>query len=130
MYIYTINQSTTRMSIRKDQYSHGKIHSFITRTGTNDNLPAISVKDDQGKLIEFQPSSFYLRDDGKISVQGFKKNALNKLDAAWVSYDANKDVFKSQALGYDIEEEFKKLNNSTPAASTGSTYTGIPTGGF
>ena len=24
MYIYTINQSTTRMSIRKDQYSHGK----------------------------------------------------------------------------------------------------------
>ena len=102
----------------------------ITRTGTNDNLPAISVKDDQGKLIEFQPSSFYLRDDGKISVQGFKKNALNKLDAAWVSYDANKDVFKSQALGYDIEEEFKKLNNSTPAASTGSTYTGIPTGGF
>jgi hypothetical protein len=97
----------------------------ITRTGTNDNLPAISIKDDEGKLIEFQPSSFYLRDDGKISVQGFKKDALGKLVPAWVSYDANKDVFKSQALGYDIEEEFRKLNNptSTPptGASTGNT---------
>jgi hypothetical protein len=98
----------------------------ITRTGTNDNLPAISIKDDQGKLIEFQPSSFYLRDDGKISVEGFRKESDGKLKPQWVSYDANKSVFKSQALGYNVEEEFNKLNNSTPSTSS----TGASTGGM
>ena len=91
----------------------------ITRTGTNDNLPFISVKDDSGTLIDFQPSSFYLRSDGKISVEGFKKDARGNTKPAWVSYDLNKDVFKSQALGYDVEEEFNRIKGG--GASSGTT---------
>ena len=91
----------------------------ITRTGTNDNLPFISVKDDSGILIDFQPSSFYLRSDGKISVEGFKKNIDGDPEPAWVSYDLNKDMFKSQALGYDVEEEFNRIKGG--GASSGTT---------
>lgn len=92
----------------------------ITRTGTNDNLPFISVKDDQNNLIEFQPTSFYLTDQNKISVQGFKKDRQAKSVPAWVSYDLNKDVFKSQALGYDPAEEFRRLSGGTPTTSSTS----------
>jgi hypothetical protein len=95
----------------------------ITRTGTNDNLPFISVKDDSGILIDFQPSSFYLRSDGKISVEGFKKNIDGDPEPAWVSYDLNKDMFKSQALGYDVEEEFNRIKGG--GASSGTTSSGM-----
>ena len=95
----------------------------ITRTGTNDNLPFISVKDDSGTLIDFQPSSFYLRSDGKISVEGFKKDARGNTQPAWVSYDLNKDMFKSQALGYDVEEEFNRIKGG--GASSGTTSSGM-----
>lgn len=119
------------------QYAPGKKNKItITRGGTNDNLPFINVLDDNRKLISFQPSSFLLRDDGKISVEGYEDVGKGKTKKVFVSYDQNKDTFKSQAMGYDVQEDFNQINGSgtatqVPSSTTESaTYTGVPTGGF
>lgn len=98
----------------------------ITRTGPNDDLPFINVLDDNGKLIQFQPSVFYLKGN-EISVRGFKKQDGKDVDT-YISYNKNKEKLKSQMSGYDVMEDFNKIND--PNANTGtSTSTGSTTGG-
>lgn len=97
----------------------------ITRTGPNDDLPFINVLDDNGKLIQFQPTTFYLKNN-EISVRGFKKENGKDVDT-YISYNKNKEKLKSQMNGYDVMEDFIKIND--PNANTGtSTSTGSTRG--
>lgn len=97
----------------------------ITRTGPNDNLPFLNLLDDDGKLIEFQPTTFYLRGN-EVSIRGFKKEN-GKLVDKWISYNKNKDALRSQMNGYDVMEDFKKKNDSN--ANTGTSTSTSSTGG-
>lgn len=93
----------------------------ITRTTSNDNLPFLNLQDDNGKLIEFQPTTFFLKGN-EVSVYGMK-NENGKKIPAWISYNKNKEALKSQMNGYDVMEDFIKIND--PNANTGtSTGTG------
>ena len=103
---------------------------YVTRTGTNDNLPPIQITDATGATVNFQPISYHLREDGGISVLG-EVITIDALDnttrtQTWMDYDANKAAFQSQLMGMDLREEFNARNNGT----TGKTFTGVPQGGF
>lgn len=97
----------------------------ITRTPSNDNLPFLNLKDDNGNLIQFQPTDFYLKGD-EISIRGFKKQGGKDVDS-YISYNKNKQALKAQMNGYDVMEDFIQKNNSTDNTDT-STGTGS-TGG-
>jgi hypothetical protein len=108
---------------------------YVTRTGTNDNVPPIQMADATGKTVNFQPISYHLRDDGAISVLGevIGTDALNNQTRTqtWMDYDANKSAFQSQLMGMDLREEFNARNGGTTGTTkTGKTFTGVPTGGF
>lgn len=97
----------------------------ITRTSSNDNLPFLNLKDDNGNLIQFQPTDFYLKGD-EVSIRGFKKQGGKDVDS-YISYNKNKQALKAQMNGYDVMEDFIQKNNSTDNTDT-STGTGS-TGG-
>jgi hypothetical protein len=97
----------------------------ITRTASNDNLPFLNLQDDNGNLIQFQPTAFYLKGN-EISIRGFKKQGGKDVDS-YISYNKNKQALKAQMNGYDVMEDFIQKNNSTDNTDT-STGTGS-TGG-
>ena len=96
----------------------------ITRTASNDNLPFLNLQDDNGNLIQFQPTAFYLKGN-EISVRGFKKQGGKDVDS-YISYNKNKQALKSQMNGYDVMEDFIQKNNPTDntGTSTGTGSTG------
>ena len=97
---------------------------YVTRTGTNDNVPPIQMSDANGNNVNFQPISYHLRDDGAISVLGdvIGVDALNKptKTQTWMDYDANKAAFQSQLMGMDLRQEFNTRNSGTTGAAKGS----------
>jgi hypothetical protein len=96
---------------------------YVTRTGTNDNVPPIEVTNAMGQTVNFQPVSYHLRDDGAISVLGeeivFDEYGDQTRTQTWMDYDANKDAFQSQLMGMDLREEFKARNSGKTGSSTG-----------
>lgn len=97
---------------------------YVTRTGTNDNVPPIQMADASGKTVNFQPISYHLRDDGAISVLG-EVISVDALDnqtrtQTWMDYDTNKAAFQSQLMGMDLRQEFNARNNATSGTSTGT----------
>jgi hypothetical protein len=96
---------------------------YVTRTGTNDNVPPIQMADATGKTVNFQPISYHLRDDGNISVLGdvIGVDADNNQTRTqtWMDYDSNKAAFQSQLMGMDLRQEFNARNNATAGTSTG-----------
>jgi hypothetical protein len=107
---------------------------YVTRTGTNDNVPPIQIADATGQTVNFQPISYHLRDDGAISVLGevIKDTAgVQTKTQTWMDYDANKAAFQSQLMGMDLRQEFNARNGGTTGAATGSnTFIGVPQGQF
>jgi hypothetical protein len=107
---------------------------YVTRTGTNDNVPPIQMADATGKTVNFQPISYHLRDDGAISVLGEVISGTGQDQTrtqTWMDYDTNKAAFQSQLMGMDLREEFNARNGGTTGTTkTGKTFTGVPTGGF
>ena len=107
---------------------------YVTRTGTNDNVPPIQMADATGQTVNFQPISYHLRDDGAISVLGEVISGTGQdqiRTQTWMDYDTNKAAFQSQLMGMDLREEFNARNGGTTGTTkTGKTFTGVPTGGF
>ena len=117
-------------------YSSGVNKIKVTRAGTNDDLPPVSgLVDDVGFTMEsFRPSVFFMGKDGKVSVFGYEYNEEgNPIDTngKFIDYTKNKSQLESQMSGFDIEQEFSKRRGGTQSSSTkGTTYTGVPQGGF
>ena len=107
---------------------------YVTRTGTNDNVPPIQTTDANGNNVNFQPISYHLRDDGAISVLGEVISGTGQDQVrtqTWMDYDANKAAFQSQLMGMDLRQEFNARNSGTTGAAKGSSkFKGVPTGGF
>jgi hypothetical protein len=100
---------------------------YVTRTGTNDNVPPIQMADATGQTVNFQPISYHLRDDGAISVLGEVITGTGQDQVrtqTWMDYDANKAAFQSQLMGMDLRQEFNARNGGTTGAAKGSTSGG------
>lgn len=88
----------------------------VKRSGTNDDLPPVSVFSDEKdpnnpnkyKTIDFQPVEFIMGDNGRIGVRGVEVipqafgGSIKK--EKWVDYDRNKDMFESQLEGQSMYE--------------------------
>jgi hypothetical protein len=96
---------------------------YVTRTGTNDNVPPIEVTNAVGQTVNFQPVSYHLRDDGAISVLGeeivYDEYGDQTRTQTWLDYDANKAAFQSQLMGMDLRQEFNARNSGKTRSSTG-----------
>jgi hypothetical protein len=96
---------------------------YVTRTGTNDNVPPIQTTDATGQTVNFQPVSYHLRDDGAISVLGEVITGTGQDQVrtqTWMDYDANKAAFQSQLMGMDLRQEFNARNSGTTGAAKSS----------
>ena len=111
---------------------------YVTRVGTNDNLPAIGVRDDNGNLIDWQFSGNYVvGPDGNIGLEGFKSvkgqtvpypangsqeekmqwaMTMGKTPAemkpTWIDLNRNENAMKSVLMGVDL---YDRLGRKKPS---------------
>lgn len=112
---------------------------YVTRTGTNDNIPAIGVRDDNGNLIDWQFSGNYVvGPDGNIGLEGFKvvkgevppypengtpeektqwamatmNKPTTKLEPTWIDLNRNENAMKSVLMGVDL---YDRLGRQKPS---------------
>lgn len=125
---------------------------YVTRTGTNDNIPAIGVRDDNGNLIDWQFSGNYVvGPDGNIGLEGFKvekgkvppypengtqeektqwalATIMNKptteLKPTWIDLNRNENAMKSVLMGVDLYDRLGRKKPSKGGQQKQETATG------